>query len=104
MAYLYIAGIKYKIEFTEGLVDNETMGMCLYDQQKIRVSKELNPGRSVQTLIHEAVHAVLFEAGYHTDKDHDEEFIDRVTAVVTTIFADERNNELVQMMQKGLNE
>lgn len=81
MRELIINGIHYRIEM-EPVIDLEAngtvMGQTDYPSTSIQLLKSLSKERKEQTLIHEALHAIFYEAGYG---DHDEEMINHLTPV-----------------------
>lgn len=75
-----IGGINYTVEEKETPDNNpQCYGVCVYHDTHIEVKSNLSDERKGQTLIHEILHGVFFEAGF---EDHDEEIINRVSTVL----------------------
>jgi hypothetical protein len=83
-----VAGIEYSVEEKEVVIIEDCKsyaGLCNYKDARIEILKDMSPGRKEETLVHEILHAALFEAGY---KDHDEELVGRVSKVLYQILKD----------------
>ena len=96
-----VAGIVYKVLVKE-LVDNDpnTYGSCIYHDAHIELRKGLSKERIGQTMIHELMHAALFEAGYRED-DY-EELVERLGAVWYQMIQESDLPRLIeQIVRKG---
>ncbi|WP_159723164.1 hypothetical protein [Enterococcus sp. CSURQ0835] len=69
---IIISGVRYDIIEIE-TVDNDptVMGLCVYADSVIYIKKALSKDRKNQTLIHEVMHAMFYEAGFD-EQDEDE--------------------------------
>ncbi|MDM5239356.1 ImmA/IrrE family metallo-endopeptidase [Bacillus cereus] len=86
-AYWKIGGVKYKVVEVKGLTKEYGMlGQILYDELLIKIDADLPQGRKEETLIHEVLHGIFFEAGF---EEQDEDMINRVGKVLYQVI---RNN------------
>ncbi|AQN32182.1 hypothetical protein [Mammaliicoccus sciuri] len=78
-----ICGVKYKIVQTEE-VDNDPscLGLCIYRESLIQIKNSLSIERRKQVLMHELLHAMLYEAGYD---EHDEELVKNLSIVINQV-------------------
>lgn len=61
------------------------IGMCDFETAEITLDGVQGEQRMQQTLAHELVHAMLFEAGY---EEHDEDMVNRLGIVLHQVLAD----------------
>lgn len=96
MEKLKVAGIEYRIQIKE-LVDNDpaTYGSCVYHDAHIELRKGLSKERAEQTLIHELLHATIFEAGYRIE-DY-EEMVERVSVILHQVI---KENDLPRLLEQ----
>lgn len=96
VAGLKVAGIEYKVQVKE-LVDNDpsTYGSCVYHDAHIELRKGLSKERAEQTLIHELLHATIFEAGYRNE-DY-EEMVERVSVILHQVI---KENDLPRLLEQ----
>lgn len=81
-----IGGAIYDVNIVDGLNTKYGLyGQVTYADCQIEIDSELSVERSRQVLVHELLHAVFYEAGYH---DHEEEVVSRVGAVIYQMLAD----------------
>lgn len=75
-----IGGVIYTVE-EKDTVDSNPMnyGVCVYHDCHIEIKKDLSVERKEQTLIHEILHAIFFEAGL---MEHEEDVVNRVGAIL----------------------
>ena len=86
MNNMKILDTNYKIKYfnkyeDEGLEVGECIGCCDFDTKTIAVLKD---HRVKETLIHELVHAFLFEMSLEA-KSYDEEMVDTISSVLIRI-------------------
>ncbi|ENZ7246183.1 ImmA/IrrE family metallo-endopeptidase [Enterococcus hirae] len=75
-----IGGMNYRIEEKEAPDNNpQCYGVCVYHDAHIEIKTTLSKERKEQTLIHEMLHAIFFEAGF---EEHEEEVVNRVSIVL----------------------
>lgn len=97
-----IDAVRYRVEQTKEtiLVDGCVChGDVDYDQARIRLSCDgtvLGEGRRAQTLMHEIVHAVLFERG--REERENEELMDALASGIVKLVR--QNPELVELIRK----
>jgi len=94
-----VAGIDYEVEEVDVVIlegNTNYAGSCLYIESKIELLKDLPITKKEQTLVHEIIHACLFEAGFN---EHDEYLVNRLGIVLYQVlkdnnlnFCDERRN------------
>lgn len=90
-----VAGTHYNVMRAQGLASGDRLyGDVNYVIHRIRVDADLSPERAQQTLIHELLHAVFYEAGYD---EQDEEVIRRVSNVLYQTLAD---NDVLTLMEE----
>jgi hypothetical protein len=71
MKHIRIGGIPYEIVFQNGLMDDaNALGHVEFEKQRITIDPSLPPERMAQTIVHEVMHAVFYEAGI-ADQDED---------------------------------
>src|SRR5690554_398632 len=82
-----IGSVDYSIKEVEGLHDpgQELLGSVTYHDTLIRIDSESDDSRKKDVLIHELLHAMLYEAGYD---EQDEELVRRLGNVLTQVLID----------------
>ncbi|GAW63414.1 hypothetical protein FC65_GL000663 [Ligilactobacillus acidipiscis DSM 15836] len=87
-----VGGIHYEI-FEKEIVENDPneYGVCVYADNHIEIKSGLSDERKTQTLIHELLHAIFFEAGY---EDHDEKMVDQLSLVLNQVL---KENDLAEL-------
>src|SRR5690625_4011596 len=82
-----IGTVDYNVEEVAGLHNRgrELLGWVTYHDTLIRIDSEVSDGRKKNVLIHELLHAMLYEAGYD---EHDEEMVRRLGNVLTQALID----------------
>ncbi|GEQ04525.1 hypothetical protein EKQ61_06215 [Staphylococcus gallinarum] len=80
-----VCGVKYKIVQIED-VDNDPscLGLCIYKDSLIQLKQGLSFERKKQILIHELLHAMMYEAGY---EEHDEILVGNLSIVINQVIA-----------------
>lgn len=95
MESILIDGVRYTIEHTTEriIVDGkECGGECDYDKCRIRISDAtIGGGRVPVTLMHEIVHAMLFERGLYEEADN-EGLVEAISKGIVYLFS--HNNGL----------
>lgn len=85
-AYWKIGGVKYKVVQVKGLAkEHGLMGQISYDNLLIKIDEDLPQGRKEETLVHELVHGIFYEAGF---EEQDEDMINRVGKVLYQVIQD----------------
>ncbi|EGO5453284.1 TPA: hypothetical protein ACHV3V_003115 [Listeria monocytogenes] len=81
-----IGAINYKVQEKE-VVDNDlnNWGACVFHDNHIEVLAGLSDERKEQTLIHEILHAIFYEAGF---EEQDEDLINRAGIVLYQVLKD----------------
>ena len=73
--YLFIKGRKYKLKVVSVIDnDNNIVGMCYRKEHLIKVVKDNNMEESLKTIIHELLHAYIYECGLE-DNSLDEDIV-----------------------------
>lgn len=84
------------------VVENDTnvYGSCVYQDSHIELRKGLSKERLEQTLVHEMLHAVFFEAGY-AGEDY-EDIVNRTSVILHQTL---KQNDLPKIFEQaaGLN-
>lgn len=89
MEKIKIGGITYDIEYKDTIDVNGDLnyfGTCDKKQAKIEISTLANKQRQEQTLVHEILHAVFYEAGIVLDNEED--IVNRVSLVLYQVLKD----------------
>lgn len=78
-----VCGVKYYVMQVEE-VDNDPscLGICIYRESLIQIKRGLSTERKKQVLVHELLHAIMYEAGY---EEHDEELVKNLSVVINQI-------------------
>ena len=93
-----IGGMEYQVKevkFGESNGD-VTLGECHFETAEILINKNLSDSRKEQTLFHEMVHAMLFEAG--SIEYDNEELVNQLGLIMYQVFKD---NDFKQGKQQG---
>src|SRR5690625_3146826 len=82
-----VGAIDYSVEEVAGLHDKgqELLGWVTYHDASIRIDSDASMGRKKNVLIHELLHAILYEASYD---EHEEEMVMRLRNVITQVLID----------------
>src|SRR5699024_3000159 len=82
-----IGSVDYAVKEVEGLHDSgqELLGWIAYCDTLIRIDSDVSEGRKKNVLIHELLHAMLYEAGYD---EQEEEMVRRLGNVMTQVLID----------------
>jgi hypothetical protein len=81
-----VGALDYKVTETPDLLrKHELFGQVTYDDGLIEIEPTLSEQRKHNVIIHELVHAMLFEAGYD---EQDEEQVRRLGNVLTQVLRD----------------
>ncbi|HIA6781623.1 TPA: hypothetical protein ACWRP5_001702, partial [Staphylococcus aureus] len=67
-------------------VDNNPscLGLCIYKDSLIQLKRGLSFERKKQILIHELLHAMMYESGY---EEHDEELVNNLSIVINQVIS-----------------
>lgn len=78
-----VCGVKYYVMQAEE-VDNDPscLGICIYRESLIQIKRGLSTERKKQVLVHELLHAMMYEAGY---EEHDEELVKNLSVVINQV-------------------
>ncbi|UXU48947.1 MULTISPECIES: ImmA/IrrE family metallo-endopeptidase [Staphylococcus] len=80
-----VCGINYDvIQVTEVDNDPSCLGLCIYRESLIQIKNGLSTERKKQVLMHELLHAILYEAGY---EEHNEEQVKSLSVVINQVIA-----------------
>lgn len=82
-----IGSVNYAVKEVEDLHDSgqELYGWVTYHDTLIRIDTESSECRKKSVLVHELLHAMLYEAGYD---DQDEDLVRRLGNVMTQVLID----------------
>ena len=71
--FLFIKGRKYKLKEVS-VIDNDSnvVGMCYKKEHLIKVVKDNNMEESLKTIIHELLHAYIYECGLKDDSSNED--------------------------------
>lgn len=73
MNSLYIKGRKYKLKVMSIIDNDETIvGRCYKKDHVIKIVKDESMEESLKTLIHELLHAYIYECGLYTDSNDED--------------------------------
>lgn len=96
-----VDSVEYEVEYTDEviLVDNlQCVADVNYNTAKIRLSDEVKgSGNEARILLHEIIHALLFERGLKEDSQN-ESLVDELSAGIINLFR--KNPELVNYITK----
>ncbi|CAH0041736.1 TPA: hypothetical protein ACU3I3_002005 [Staphylococcus aureus] len=80
-----VCGVKYKIVQLEDVDNNPScLGLCIYKDSLIQLKQGLSFERKKQILIHELLHAMMYEAGY---EEHDEGLVNNLSIVINQVIS-----------------
>ncbi len=83
-----VAGIGYEVKEIENLADDyELGGQVIYSRGLIKVDSGMCKDKKEQIFVHELLHAIFVEAGYH---DHEEETVTRLSTVLYQVLKDNK--------------
>lgn len=83
-----IGGMEYQIKEVEfdKTDDDVILGECRFETEEILINKNLSDSRKEQTIFHEMVHAMLFEAG---SNEYDNEIlVNQLGLIMYQVFKD----------------
>lgn len=81
-------GVTYPVvEKKDIIIDGDAnfIGCCRFKDHTIELLADAGPDRKSETLIHELIHAMMFEAGYD---DHDEDLVKRLGKILHQVLKD----------------
>lgn len=83
-----IGGMEYQVKEIEfnNVDDDVTLGECRFETAEILINEKISDSRKEQTLFHEMVHAMLFEAG-SVEYDN-EEMVNQLGLIMYQVFKD----------------
>ncbi|HDF0755820.1 TPA: hypothetical protein PDX10_000651 [Staphylococcus aureus] len=80
-----VCGVKYKMVQLEDVDNNPScLGLCIYKDSLIQLKRGLSFERKKQILIHELLHAMMYESGY---EEHDEELVNNLSIVINQVIS-----------------
>lgn len=86
MQKLRIGSVDYTIESVPKLHERyHLFGQVTYKDTHIQIDESLSQTRANEAVIHEMLHAILFEAGY---MEQDEDLVNRTASVLTQVLRD----------------
>jgi len=97
-----IGGMEYRVKevkFGESNGD-VTLGECHFETADILINENLSDNRKEQTLFHEMVHAMLFEAG--SIEYDNEELVNQLGLIMYQVFKDNEFNQEKQQTEVNL--
>src|SRR5690625_2430117 len=82
-----VGSVDYNVKEVADLHDSgqELLGWVTYHDASIRIDSDASMGRKKNVLIHELLHAILYEAGYD---EQEEEMVRRLGNVITQVLID----------------
>jgi Zn-dependent peptidase ImmA (M78 family) len=81
-----VGGIDYSVEIVPKLYEKHSLyGQVTYKDAHIQIDDSLSKNRENEVLVHELLHAMLFEAGY---MEQDEELVNRLASVLHQVLRD----------------
>jgi hypothetical protein len=81
-----VGAVDYNVAEVDGFMRKyELYGQVTYSDCRIEIEPTLAPDRKANVVIHELLHAMLFEAGYD---EHDEDQVRRIGNVLTQVLRD----------------
>lgn len=94
-----IDAVRYSVTKTDEpiLVDNHLCrGDVDYNLARIRIAEKCDDNRGLQVLMHEVMHALLYERGF-VEKCEDEELVDELSKGVINLIR--ANRDLINIIQ-----
>lgn len=90
-----VSGVNYKIKQVNEL-DNDPncLGLCIYHESLILLKSNLSYERKKQILVHELLHAMLYESGY---TEHDEQLVNNLAICLNQVI---NHNDLKATLTK----
>ncbi len=84
--HLLITGMKWTVRVWKSVRygGGECDGLCRVDRQDLLIAKHLHPDQARKTLLHEAIHATL----YDNDNFHNEELVSLLTERLDSLLLD----------------
>lgn len=97
-----INGINYEVSYDNDIITaDNSIGQIKYNQQQIKLHKNIGDDVKLQTLMHEIIHGILYSNHYH-DLNIDEEFVDRLATTIVNMM--DTNDLLAELKYKLLDE
>ena len=98
-----IGGMEYQVKEVEfdKSDDNVILGECRFEKAEILINEKLSDNRKEQTIFHEMVHAMLFEAG--SIEYDDEILVNQLGLIMYQVFKDNDFNQGKQHTKVNLN-
>lgn len=84
-----VGGVTYEIQRAESVEVNQDKnyyGVCNYREAVIEISNTVNRQRQDQTLIHEIMHAVFYEAGI--ELENEETVVNQASLILHQVLKD----------------
>lgn len=92
-----VAGTYYMIVREKGIAAGDGIfGDVNFASHRIRIDEDLSPTRAGQTLIHELLHAVLYEAGFD---EQDEDVVRRASNVLYQVLIDNEIDDQIARVE-----
>lgn len=85
-----VLNLIYDVEEIDEFGDDGTLGKILYAKQKILIRSDLSDERKKVTLIHEIVHGLLEQLGFHEECDN-EHLINSLSTAAYQILSDNKS-------------
>lgn len=101
MCEVKIGATKYKVTNLQAIdptAQGVVMGEVDYPECLITLLGPLNRARKEETLIHEVLHAIFFEAGY---LEHSEEMVDRLTPFLYSFIKENNLDKLFDEVNRN---
>lgn len=101
MCEVKIGATKYKVanlKVIDSAAQGVVMGEVDYPKCLITLLGPLNRARKEETLIHEVLHAIFFEAGY---LEHNEEMVDRLTPFLYSFIKENNLDKLFDEVNRN---
>lgn len=68
-------GVSYRIEFVDAFDDPEQVGVCMFRDKLILIKAGMSRKSKLETLIHEVIHAIIWENGIRLGEKLEESVI-----------------------------
>lgn len=82
-----VGAVTYQVKYETRLADDAMMGNVRVLEGTIDIRPNMSASMEKITLLHEVIHAILFQAG---EKEHDEQVIDIVAHGILQVFQDNK--------------